>query len=92
MELPRQPGHLLDALVIVAGAGGRIHRHTLHHQNLTGTLGRQLVSGSGRDLVELTPLGLRVLVGAGLERIEEQATARRGRVPAGLKGQVPWAG
>jgi hypothetical protein len=90
--LPRLADHLLDALVSIAGAGGRVHRPAVHHQTLAGLLGRHLVAGCGRDLVELTPLGLRVLAGVGLERVRQQAAARRGRVPTDPRGRVRWAG
>ena len=90
--LPRLPDHMLDALVSIARAGGRVHHHALHHQTLTGLLGRHLVAGCGHDLVELTPLGLRVLAGVGLQRIQQQAAARRGRVPTDPRGRVRWAG
>ncbi len=90
--LPRLPDHLLDALVSIAGAGGQMHRGALHHQTLTGLLGRHLVAGCGHDLVELTPLGLRVLAGVGLQRIQQQAAARRGCVPIDPRGRVRWAG
>jgi len=90
--LPRLPDHLLDALVTIARAGGRLHRYALRHDVLAGLLGRGLVAGCGHDLVELTPLGLRVVAGVGLERIGRQAAARRGRVPTGSGGRVRWAG
>ncbi len=91
-ELPRLPDHLLDALVTIARADGRVHRHALNHQTLTDLLGRHLIGGCGHELVELTPLGLRVLAGVGLRRIQQQAAARRGRVPADPRGRVRWAG
>jgi len=90
--LPRLPDHLLDALVSIARAGGQMHRGALHHQTLTGLLDRHLVASDGHDLVELTPLGLRVLAGVGLQRIQQQAAARRGRVPTDPRGRVRWAG
>jgi hypothetical protein len=90
--LPRLPDHLLDALVSIARAGGRVHCHALHYRALGGLLGRRLVTGCGHDLVELTPLGLRVVAGVGLERIYQQAAARRGRVPTDPRGRVRWAG
>jgi hypothetical protein len=86
------PDHLLDALVSIARAGGQAPRHALHHQTLAGLLGRHLVAGCGHDLVELTPLGLRVLAGVGQERIRQQAAARRGRLPTDARGRVRWAG
>jgi hypothetical protein len=67
--------------VSIARAGGRVHRPALHHQTLTDLLGRHLIIGSGHDLMELTPLGLRALASVGLQRIRQQAAARRGRVP-----------
>jgi hypothetical protein len=54
--------------------------------------GRHLIVGCGLDLVELTSLGLRVLAGVGLERIRQQAAARRGCVPTDPRGRVRWAG
>jgi hypothetical protein len=90
--LPRLPDHLLDALVSIARNGGRLPRHALHHQSLTNLLGRHLIVGCGHDLVELTPLGLRVVASVGLERIRQQAAARRGRVPTDPRGRVRWAG
>jgi hypothetical protein len=90
--LPQLPDHLLDALVSIALTGGRMHHHALHHQSLAGLLDRHLVASDDHDLVELTPLGLRVLAGAGLERIQQQAAARRGCVPTDPRGQVRWAG
>jgi hypothetical protein len=89
---PRLPDHLLDALVSIARAGGRVHRHALHRQTLTGLLDRHLIVGCGDDLMELTPLGLRVLASVGLERIRQQAAARRSRVPTDPRGRVRWAG
>ena len=86
------PDHLLDALVSIARPGGRVHRHALHHQTLAALLGRHLVAGGGHDLVELTPLGLCVVAGVGLERIQQQAAARRGRAPTDPRGRVRWAG
>jgi hypothetical protein len=89
--LPRLPDHLLDALVTIARADGRVHRHALRQEVLAGLLGCNLVGGCGHDLVELTPLGLRVLAGVGLQRIQQQA-ARRGRAPTGPGERVRWAG
>ncbi len=91
-RLPRLPDHLLDALVSIARAGGRVHRYALHQQTLAGLLGRDLVAFSGHDLVELTPLGLRVVAGVGLERVQQQAAARHGRVPTDPRGRVRWVG
>ena len=90
--LPRLPDHLLDALVTIARVDGRLHRYALRHDVLAGLLGRALVAGCGHDLVELTPLGLRVVASVGLERIQQQTAARRGRVRTGSGGQVRWAG
>jgi len=90
--LPRLPDHLLDALVTIARVDGRLHRYALRHDVLAGLLGRDLVAGCGHDLVELTPLGLRVVASVGLERIQQQTAARRGRVRTGSGGQVRWAG
>ncbi len=89
--LPRLPDHLLDALVSIARTGGRVHRHALRPEALAGLLGCNLVGGCGHDLAELTPLGLRVLAGVGLQRIQQQ-TARRGRAPTGPRGGTRWAG
>jgi hypothetical protein len=89
--LPRLPDHLLDALLSIARAGGRVHRHAVHHSHAS-LLDRRLVVGCGHDLVELTPLGLRVLAGVGLERIQQQTAARRDRVPSDSRGRVRWAG
>jgi hypothetical protein len=86
------PDHLLDALVTIARADGRVHRHTLRQEVLAGLLSCDLVVGCGHDLVELTPLGLRVLAGVGLERIQQQAAGRRDRVPTDPRGRVRWAG
>jgi hypothetical protein len=86
--LPRLPDHLLDALVSIARAGGQVPRHVLHHQTLASLLDRHLVASGGRDMVELTPLGLRVLAGVGLERIRQQAAARRCRLPTDARGRV----
>jgi hypothetical protein len=91
-ELPRLPDHLVDALVSIARADGRLPRHALHQQALAGLLGRDLVVGCGHELVELTPLGLRVLAVVGLRRIRQQAAACRGRVPTDPRGRVRWAG
>jgi hypothetical protein len=90
--LPRLPDHLVDALVSIARADGRLPRHALHQQALAGLLGRDLVVGCGHELVELTPLGLRVLAVVGLRRIRQQAAACRGRVPTDPRGRVRWAG
>jgi hypothetical protein len=90
--LPQLPNHLLDVLVSIARTGGQVHRHALHHQSLAGLLDCQLVANDDHDLVELTPLGLRVLAGVGLERIRQQAAARRGRVSTDPRGRVRWAG
>jgi hypothetical protein len=90
--MPRLPDHFLDALVSIARADGRVHRHALHHQTLAGLLGRHLIVACGHDLVELTPLALRVLAGVGLQRIRQQAAARRGRVSTDPRGSVRWAG
>ena len=90
--LPRLPDHLLDGLVSIARADGRLPRHALHRQSLAGLVDRHLVASDGHDLVELTPLGLRVLASVGLERIRQQAAARRGRVPTDPRGRVRWAG
>jgi hypothetical protein len=90
--LPQLPIPLLDALLTIARADGRLPRHALHQQTLAGLLGRGLVVGSGHDPVELTPLGLRVLAVVGLPRIRQQAAARRGRVPTDPRGRVRWAG
>jgi hypothetical protein len=89
--LLRLPDHLLDALVSIARAGGQIPGHVLHHQTLAGLLGRLVASG-GRELVELTPLGLRVLAGVGLEGIRRQAAARHGHLPTDPRGRARWAG
>jgi hypothetical protein len=91
-RLPRLPDHLLDALVGIARTGGQVHRHALHHQSLTGLLDRHLIASDDHDLVELTPLGLRVLAGVGLQRIRQQAAARRHRTPTDPRGSVRWAG
>jgi hypothetical protein len=90
--LPRLPDHLLDALVTIARADGRVHCHTLRQEVLAALLGCNLVGGCGHEVVELTPLGLRVLAGVGLERIQQQAAGRRGRVPTDPSGWVRWAG
>jgi hypothetical protein len=90
--MPRLPDHFLDALVSIARADGRVHRHALHHQTLAGLLGCHLIVACGQDLVELTPLALRVLAGVGLQRIRQQAAARRGRVSTDPRGSVRWAG
>lgn len=90
--LPQLPNYLLDALVSIARADGRVHRHALHHQTLAGLLDCHLVAARGHDLVELTPPGLRVLAGVGLQRIRQQAADRRGRVPTDPRGRVRWAG
>jgi hypothetical protein len=55
--LPRLSDPLLDALMSIARADGRLPRHALHQQALAALLGRDLVVGCGHDLVELTPLG-----------------------------------
>jgi hypothetical protein len=89
--LPRLPDHLLDALVSIARADGRVHRYALRQEALAGLLGCNVVGGCGHDLVELTPLGLRVLAGVGLQRIQQQA-AGRGRAPTGSRGRARWAG
>jgi len=78
--------------VTIARVDGRLHRYALRHDVLAGLLGRDLVAGCGDDLVELTPLGLRVVASVGLERIQQQTAARRGRVRTGSGGQVRWAG
>ncbi len=83
--LPRLPDHLLDALVTIARVDGRLHRYALRHDVLAGLLGRDLVAGCGA-------LGLRVVASVGLERIQQQTAARRGRVRTGSGGQVRWAG
>jgi hypothetical protein len=90
--LPQLPDHLLDVLVSIARADGRLPHHALHQQTLAGLLGRELVVSCGHELVELTPLGLRVLAVVGLRRIRQQAAARRGRVPTDPRGRVRWAG
>jgi hypothetical protein len=90
--LPRLADHLLDALVGIARAGGRVHRHAVHQQTVAGLLGRHMIAESGHDLVELTPLGLQVLAAKGLERIRQQAAARRHRTPTDPRGGVRWAG
>lgn len=90
--LPQLPDHLLDVLVSIARADSRLPRHALHHQTLADLHGRHLIVGCGLDLVELTSLGLRVLAGVGLERIRQQAAARRGCVPTDPRGRVRWAG
>jgi hypothetical protein len=90
--LLRLPDYLLDALVSVARSGGRVHHHALRKEVLAGLLGCNLVGSCGHDLVELTPLGLRVLASVGLERIRQQAAARWGRVPTDPRGRVRWAG
>jgi hypothetical protein len=86
------PDHLLDALVSIARTGDRVHRHALHHQSLADLLDRHLIASDGHDLGEPTPLGLRVLASLGLQRIQQQAAARRGRVPTDPRGRVRWAG
>jgi hypothetical protein len=48
--------------------------------------------GLGHDLIELTPLGLRVVAGVGLDRITQQVATCRGRLPTDPTGQVRWAG
>ena len=91
-RLPWLADHLLDALVGIARAGGRVHRHAVHQQTVAGLLGRHMIAESGRDLVELTPLGLRVLAARGLERIRQHAAARRQRTPTDPRGGIQWAG
>jgi hypothetical protein len=59
---------------------------------LAGLLGYNLLGGCGHDLVELTPLGLRVLASVGLERIRQRAAAHRGRVPTDPRGSGRWVG
>jgi hypothetical protein len=90
--LPRLPDHLLDVLVRIARARGRVHRHTVHHQTLASLAGRHLVAFCDHDLVELTPLGLRVVAALGLERIRQLGATRRGRGSTDSTGQLPWAG
>jgi hypothetical protein len=90
--LPRLPDHLVDALLGIACADGRLPRQALHQHALAGLLGRGLVVGCGHELVELTLLGLRVLADVGVERIRQQAAARRSRVPTDPRGRVRWAG
>jgi hypothetical protein len=83
---------LVDALVSIARADGRLPRHALHQQALAGLLGRDLVVGCGHELVELTPLGLRVLAVVGLQSVRQQAAARRGRAPTDPIRRARWAG
>lgn len=90
--LPRLPNPLVDALVSIARADGRLPRHALHQQVLAGLLSGGLVVGCGLGLVELTPPGLRVLTVVGLQRIRQQAAARGGHVPTDPGGRVRWAG
>lgn len=87
--LPRLPDPLLDTLLTIARADGRLPGHALPKQPLAGLLGCDLVVGCAHGTVELTPLGLRVLADVGLERIRQQA-ARHDRIGPGGRGR--WAG
>jgi hypothetical protein len=77
--LPSVTDAQLAALLYLASQGGLVDRAELRRDTLRALLRAGLVSGCGAYEVELTPLGLRVLVCVAPRLLEPQDDAARSR-------------
>jgi len=79
--LPPVTDAQLAALLYVADRGGLVDRVELRRDTLGALLRAGLVAGCGAYEVELTPLGLRVLVCVAPRLLEPQPDTARSREP-----------
>ena len=79
--LPSVTDAQLAALLYLASQGGLVDRAELRRDTLGALLRAGLVTGRGAYEVELTPLGLRVLVCVAPRLLEPQPDMARSREP-----------